>query len=87
MKIKRLYRIEAALRTENASPEQRIEQRRDESRDILDEIKEVLDKERFNYLPQSLTGKAISYNITVVEVRDATPDEMTNGVENQPSLH
>ncbi len=34
-----------------------------------------------------LAGKAITYNITISEVRDATPDEMTNGVENQPSLH
>ena len=34
-----------------------------------------------------LAGKAITYNITVTEVRDATPEEITNGVENQPSLH
>ncbi|MCW8923745.1 MAG: peptidylprolyl isomerase [Gammaproteobacteria bacterium] len=32
-------------------------------------------------------GKAITYNITITEVRDPTPEEMTNGVENQPSLH
>lgn len=34
-----------------------------------------------------LAGKAITYNITINEVRNATPEEMTNGVENQPSLH
>lgn len=34
-----------------------------------------------------LAGKAITYNITITEVRDATPEEMTNGVESQPSLH
>jgi FKBP-type peptidyl-prolyl cis-trans isomerase SlyD len=34
-----------------------------------------------------LAGKAITYNIAVSEVRDPTPEEMTNGVENQPSLH
>lgn len=34
-----------------------------------------------------LAGKAITYNITITEVRDATPDEMTNGVENKASLH
>ena len=34
-----------------------------------------------------LAGKAISYNITIAEVRDPTPEEMSNGVENQPSLH
>ena len=34
-----------------------------------------------------LAGKAINYNITIAEVRDPTPEEMTNGVESQPSLH
>ncbi|MDH5387498.1 MAG: peptidylprolyl isomerase [Gammaproteobacteria bacterium] len=34
-----------------------------------------------------LAGKAITYIITVTEVRDPTTDEMANGVENQPSLH
>jgi len=34
-----------------------------------------------------LAGKAITYNITITEVRDATPEEMINGVENKPSLH
>ena len=34
-----------------------------------------------------LAGKAITYNITITEVRDATPEEMTNGVESKPSLH
>ena len=34
-----------------------------------------------------LAGKAITYNITIVEVRDPTPEEMTNGVENKASLH
>lgn len=32
-------------------------------------------------------GKPITYNITITEVRDPTPEEMANGVENQPSLH
>lgn len=34
-----------------------------------------------------LAGKAITYNITITEVREPTPEEMANGVENQPSLH
>ena len=34
-----------------------------------------------------LAGKVITYNITIVEVRDPTMDEMTQGVENKPSLH
>lgn len=32
-------------------------------------------------------GKAITYNIRVDSVRDATPDEITNGAMQAPSLH
>ena len=32
-------------------------------------------------------GKTITYNITVNEVRDATPEELSNGVTNSPQLH
>lgn len=32
-------------------------------------------------------GKTITYNITVKEVRDATPEELSNGVANAPQLH
>lgn len=32
-------------------------------------------------------GKTITYNITVSEVRDATPGELANGVANMPPLH
>ena len=32
-------------------------------------------------------GKNIKYNIKVREVRDATADELTNGVQQMPSLH
>ncbi len=32
-------------------------------------------------------GKTITYNITVKEVRDATADEIKNGVENMNALH
>lgn len=34
-----------------------------------------------------LAGKAITYNVTIVEVRDPTPEEMMSGVENQTLLH
>lgn len=34
-----------------------------------------------------LAGKEISFNINLVEVRDATIEELTNGVETAPSLH
>lgn len=32
-------------------------------------------------------GKTITYNIKVLEVRDATADELKNGVENMNALH
>lgn len=32
-------------------------------------------------------GKNITYTITVTGVRDATPDELANGVQNMPQLH
>ena len=32
-------------------------------------------------------GKTITYNITVTEVRNATADELKNGVENMNALH
>ena len=32
-------------------------------------------------------GKTITYNITVREVRDATPEELSNGVSSTPRLH
>lgn len=32
-------------------------------------------------------GKTITYNVTVVDVRDATTDELKNGVENMNALH
>ena len=32
-------------------------------------------------------GQAITYNITINEVREPTAEEMANGVENKPSLH
>ncbi|MCK4704566.1 MAG: peptidylprolyl isomerase [Gammaproteobacteria bacterium] len=34
-----------------------------------------------------LAGKAITYNITITEVRDPAAEEMSNGVENRASLH
>jgi FKBP-type peptidyl-prolyl cis-trans isomerase SlyD len=32
-------------------------------------------------------GKDITYNITIQTVRDATPEELANGVTNAPQLH
>jgi len=65
MKIRSLYRIEGDLREENASHEQRAERRSTESRIILARIRESLDKHRCSHLPESLTGKAISYTLNL----------------------
>ena len=32
-------------------------------------------------------GKNITYNITIKGIRDATPDEIENGLKNKPQLH
>jgi transposase len=63
LKIKALYRIETSLRKENASPEQRVAKRNAESKGILDDIHSSIEKAQHNQLPQSLTGKAISYTL------------------------
>jgi FKBP-type peptidyl-prolyl cis-trans isomerase SlyD len=34
-----------------------------------------------------LAGKDIAFHVRVVDVRDATPDEIRNGVQQMPSLH
>ncbi len=34
-----------------------------------------------------LAGKTVTFHVRVVDVRDATPDEIRNGVEQTPSLH
>lgn len=65
MQIKKLYRIERELREANASNHQRAQRRRSESRFILESIKESLDKHSSSCLPQSLTGKAISYTLNL----------------------
>jgi FKBP-type peptidyl-prolyl cis-trans isomerase SlyD len=34
-----------------------------------------------------LAGKTIAFHVRVVDVRDATPEELLNGVQQMPSLH
>ncbi len=65
MKIKALYRIETSLREEKASPKQRAVKRSAESKDILADMHSSLEKAQCNHLPQSLTGKAISYTLNL----------------------
>jgi len=62
-KIQALYKIETILRESEASHEERRQARIEQSKPILEEIKEMLDQALFDYRPQSLTGKAVSYTI------------------------
>jgi len=59
--IQELYRVEAELRDAGAGAEQREARRRAESAPVLAVIKGKLEAHRPHHLPQSLTGKAISY--------------------------
>lgn len=65
MKIKALYKIETELRQANASPEQRVARRNAESAGILNDIHAAIEQAQYKHLPQSLTGKAISYTLNL----------------------
>lgn len=58
---KKLYRIERAAKKENMTPEQRYQLRLNESKTLLDEFKEWLDKHVNHVLPKSPLGKAFQY--------------------------
>ena len=62
--IRKLYCIEKNLRKSNSSNDERYIARK-ESKIILKEIKKLLDTGLMEYLPQSLTGKAITYTLTL----------------------
>ncbi len=59
--IRELYRVEAELREAGAGAEQRAARRGAESAPMLAALKAKLEDHRPHHLPQSLTGKAISY--------------------------
>ncbi|MBM4164082.1 MAG: IS66 family transposase [Lentisphaerae bacterium] len=59
--IQSLYRVEAELRESGADAQQREARRRAESAPMLTALKSKLEAQRPHHLPQSLTGKAISY--------------------------
>lgn len=65
VKIKALYRIEDELREENATSEERVAKRNAESKGILDDIHTAIEQAQYKHLPQSLTGKAISYTLNI----------------------
>jgi len=59
--IQELYRVEAELREAGADAQQRETRRRADSAPQLAAIKAKLEAQRPHHLPQSLTGKAVSY--------------------------
>jgi len=63
--IKALYEIETQLRQSGATHEQRKSCRDKEAKPILEKLKSVLDGNVAKHLPQSLTGKAISYTLNL----------------------
>ena len=63
--IRQLYLVEASLRDAGSSVGQRAAARRETSKPVLDRMKKRLEQERGWHLPQSLTGKAISYTLNL----------------------
>ena len=59
--IQKLYRIEAELREQKADAALRLATRQKESRPVLAKIEKDLRAAAAQYLPKSLTGRAISY--------------------------
>ncbi len=59
--IQDLYRVEAELREGGAGAQRREARRRAESAPMLAALKGTLEAQRPHHLPQSLTGKAVSY--------------------------
>ena len=85
--IAKLYAIEAVLRENKSSACERKARRMQESRPILDAIKEMIESQRSRHLPQSLTGKAISYTLDIwnelnVYVEDGMLEIDNNLIEN-----
>ena len=63
--IQELYRVESELREGGATAEEREFKRKSESAPILAVIKQKIESQRSQHLPQSLTGKAISYTLGI----------------------
>jgi hypothetical protein len=85
--ISKLYQIEAVLRESGSSACDRKALRIKESRPVLDAIREKIEKQRSQHLPQSLTGKAISYTLNIwdelnVYVKNGELEIDNNLVEN-----
>jgi transposase len=85
--IQELYRVEAELREAGAGAQQREARRMAESAPQLAALKSKLESHRPHHLPQSLTGKAISYALDrwdglTLYVRDGKMEIDNNLVEN-----
>jgi transposase len=85
--VAKLYAIEAVLREDKSSACERKARRMKDSRPILDAIKEMIVSQRSRHLPQSLTGKAISYTLDIwnelnVYVEDGMLEIDNNLIEN-----
>jgi len=85
--IQELYRIEAELREAGASAQMREDRRKAESAPMLAVIKGKIEAQRSRHLPQSLTGKAVSYALDrwdgfTLYVRDGKMEIDNNLVEN-----
>lgn len=85
--IAKLYAVEALLRDNKSSARERKAARMKDSRPILDTIKNMIEKQRAQHLPQSLTGKAISYTLDLwdelnVYVEDGVLEIDNNLIEN-----
>ena len=85
--IGRIYSIENRLRKKNLPPGEFAECRRKETRPVLEEFKRWLDEAGNSVLPESLSGKAVSYAlgqwerfVRFLDHPDLTPDN--NTVEN-----
>ncbi len=73
--ISELYLVETSLRDSGGSVAERKAVRGEKSRHVLDRIKKRLEQDRSRHLPQSLTGRAISYTLNL-------RDELNVYVEN-----
>ena len=63
IKINKLFEFESKYVKKKLSPQEILERREKEQRDILNEIKDILDNNESNFPMKSKSGKAISYTL------------------------
>ena len=62
-KIRKIYRIEEELRTENLDEQDFLDQRQMKVKPLLNDLKDWLDEKAVKIRPQSATGKAVAYTL------------------------